>query len=58
VAARETAGATALIWGNRNAALALAALPPDPLFTLYVALYQFPMYFTPLVIRPLVAARA
>ncbi len=55
---RETAGATALIWGNRNAALALAALPPDPLFTLYVALYQFPMYFTPLVMRPLVAARA
>jgi hypothetical protein len=55
---RETAGATALIWGNRNAALALAALPPDPLFTLYVALYQFPMYFTPLVMRPLVAPRA
>lgn len=58
VAGRETAGATALIWGNRNAALALAALPPDPLFTLYVALYQFPMYFTPLIMRPLVAARA
>jgi predicted Na+-dependent transporter len=58
VTARETAGATALIWGNRNAALALAALPSDPLFTLYVALYQFPMYFTPLVMRPLVAARA
>jgi predicted Na+-dependent transporter len=57
-APRETAGATALIWGNRNAALALASLPPDPLFTLYVALYQFPMYFTPLVMRPLVAARA
>ena len=57
-AARETAGATALIWGNRNAALALAALPPDPLFTLYVALYQFPMYFTPLLMRRLVAARA
>lgn len=57
-ATRETAGAAALIWGNRNAALALAALPADPLFTLYVALYQFPMYFTPLVMRPLVAARA
>lgn len=54
---RETAGATALMWGNRNAALALAALPGDPLFTLYVALYQFPMYFTPLVMRPLMAAR-
>ena len=58
VSSRETAGATALIWGNRNAALALASLPPDPLLTLYVALYQFPMYFTPLVMRPLVAARA
>ena len=58
LAGRETAGATALIWGNRNAALALAALPYDPLFTLYVALYQFPMYFTPLVMRPLVALRA
>lgn len=54
---RETAGATALIWGNRNAALALAAIPGDPLFTLYVALYQFPMYFTPLAMRPVVAAR-
>lgn len=58
VTTRETAGATALIWGNRNAALALAALPGDPLFTLYVALYQFPMYFTPLVMRRVLAARA
>ena len=44
-----TGGAAALIWGNRNAALALASLPPDPVLWLYVALYQFPMYFTPLV---------
>lgn len=50
-AGRETGGATALIWGNRNAALGLAALPPDPIMTLYVALYQFPLYFTPLVMR-------
>ena len=50
-AGRETGGATSLIWGNRNAALALAALPPDPLLTLYIALYQFPMYFTPLIMR-------
>jgi BASS family bile acid:Na+ symporter len=56
-APRETAGATALMWGNRNAALALAALPGNPLLALYVALYQFPMYFTPLVMRPLLAAR-
>ena len=53
---RNTGGAAALIWGNRNAALALASLPPDPLLTLYVALYQFPMYFTPLVMRPVVGA--
>ena len=51
IAGRETGGATSLIWGNRNAALGLASLPPDPLLTLYVALYQFPMYFTPLIMR-------
>ncbi len=51
---RDTGGAAALVWGNRNAALALASLPPDPLLTLYVALYQFPMYFTPLIMRPIV----
>jgi len=50
-AGRESGGATSLIWGNRNAALGLASLPPDPLLTLYVALYQFPMYFTPLIMR-------
>ncbi|MFK7945493.1 MAG: hypothetical protein AB8B85_21645 [Paracoccaceae bacterium] len=49
IAGFATGGATALIWGNRNAALALASLPPDPVLWLYVALYQFPMYFTPLV---------
>lgn len=53
---RETGGAGALVWGNRNAALALASLPPDPVLTLYVALYQFPMYFTPLIMRPIVGA--
>lgn len=45
---RRTAGALGVCWGNRNTALLLAALPPDPLFTLFVALYQLPMYFTPL----------
>lgn len=53
---RETGGAVALMWGNRNAALGLASLPPDPLLTLYVALYQFPMYFTPLIMRHFVGA--
>lgn len=51
---RETAGAVAVISGNRNAALALAALPEAPVLTLYVSLYQFPMYFTPLVMRQIV----
>lgn len=58
VAGRETGGATSLIWGNRNAALGLASLPPDPLLTLYVALYQFPMYFTPLIMRLVVGRPA
>ena len=49
----ENGGAAALMWGNRNAALARAALPGDPVFTLYVALYQIPMYFTPLLMRRL-----
>lgn len=48
---RDGGGAISLIWGNRNAALTLAFLPEAPLITLYIALYQFPMYFTPLVMR-------
>jgi len=57
LAGRDTGGAASLVWGNRNAALALASLPPDPALTLYVALYQFPMYFTPLVMRRIVGPR-
>lgn len=56
VAGRETGGAVSLIWGNRNAALTLAFLPEAPIVVLYIALYQFPMYFTPLVMRPFVGA--
>ncbi|MEM7190808.1 MAG: hypothetical protein AAF439_14460 [Pseudomonadota bacterium] len=51
IAGRETGGAMSLVWGNRNAALALASVPGDPVLLLYVALYQFPMYCTPLVMR-------
>lgn len=47
--AYQDRGALGLIWGNRTIAVYLAALPPDPQFTLFVALYQFPMYFTPLL---------
>ena len=53
---RHTGGAISLIWGNRNAALTLAFLPDAPLITLYIALYQFPMYFTPLVMRHVVGS--
>jgi hypothetical protein len=45
------------MWGNRNVAIYLAALPPDPLFGLYVALYQLPMLFTPLVLGRLLRGR-
>ena len=47
----ESAGAVGLICGNRNAALFMAALPQSPVFALFVALYQFPMYMTPLLLR-------
>ncbi|MEM0942480.1 MAG: hypothetical protein AAGI70_00895 [Pseudomonadota bacterium] len=46
------AGAAGLIWGNRTVALYLAALPFDPVFALYVAFFQLPMLFTPLVMGP------
>lgn len=44
-------GAVAMVGGTRSVAIYLAALPPDPLLTLWVALYQFPMYATPLLLR-------
>jgi len=34
---------------NRTIAIYLAALPHDPQFALFVALFQFPMYLTPLI---------
>ncbi len=56
VAAAPVAGAVALAWGNRTVALYVAALPPDPVFGLYVALYQIPMLFTPLLMAGLLGA--
>ncbi len=50
-------GAAGLLWGVRSVAIFLAALPPDPAFTLFVALYQFPMYATPLLLGGLYARR-
>lgn len=57
-AAPDVAGAAGLMWGNRNVSIYLAALPPDPLFGLYVALYQFPMLFTPVVMGRLLGRGA
>ena len=51
VSGHTSGGAIGLISGNRNAALYLAALPQAPVFSLFVALYQFPMYMTPLLMR-------
>ncbi|MBY8975260.1 hypothetical protein KHP62_05545 [Rhodobacteraceae bacterium NNCM2] len=49
VSGSPLAGAAGLMWGNRTVALYLAALPFDPVFALYVAFFQVPMLFTPLV---------
>lgn len=49
-----TAGAAGLVSGNRNVALFLAALPDTPIYALFVALYQVPMYITPLIIGRLI----
>jgi hypothetical protein len=45
------------MWGNRNVSIYFAALPPDPLFGLYVAFYQLPMLFTPLVLGRVLRGR-
>lgn len=44
------AGTAGIVAGNRTIAMYLAALPFDPTFAIFVALYQFPMYFTPLLL--------
>jgi len=52
------AGSAGLMWGTRNVSIYFAALPPDPLFGLYVALYQLPMLCTPLVLGRVMRGRA
>jgi len=50
----------AVIAGNRNIALFLAALPPslvEPLY-LFIGCYQVPMFLTPLLLAPLYRPRA
>lgn len=58
VADPPLAGAAGLMWGNRNVSVYLAALPPEPLFTLFVGLYQIPMLLTPLIMGRLLRGRA
>lgn len=45
--------AAGLCFGNRNTGLYLAILPFEPGLSLFVALYQIPMYLTPLLFRRL-----
>ncbi|MDC3234500.1 hypothetical protein OBB02_00465 [Candidatus Puniceispirillum sp.] len=45
----EGARSVAVVAGNRNLGLYFAALPADPLFSLFVAAYQAPLYLTPMV---------
>ncbi len=45
----EGTRSVAVVAGNRNLGLYFAALPVDPLFSLFVAAYQAPLYLTPMV---------
>ena len=46
--AKDTLKVMAVIAGNRNVGLYYAALPYDPVMTLFTAMYQVPLYLTPL----------
>jgi BASS family bile acid:Na+ symporter len=45
----EGTRSVAVVAGNRNLGLYFAALPADPLFSLFVAAYQAPLYLTPMI---------
>ena len=45
----EGTRSVAVVAGNRNLGLYFAALPADPLFALFVAAYQLPLYLTPMM---------
>lgn len=47
---RPTAASAALVFGNRNISVLLAALPFDPSLSLFVALAQIPIYLTPFLL--------
>lgn len=48
---RGRARTLGLVFGNRNISLMLAALPPDPVFSLFVAMAQIPIYGSPVLLR-------
>ena len=50
---RPRARTLGLVFGNRNISLMLAALPPDPTFSLFVAMAQIPIYASPMILRAL-----
>ncbi|MGC6439732.1 MAG: hypothetical protein ACON4Q_03735 [Candidatus Puniceispirillaceae bacterium] len=45
---RDSLNVMAVITGNRNVGLYYAALPHDPVMSLFTAMYQVPLYLTPL----------
>ncbi len=45
----QLASVMAVVGGNRNVGLYYGALPPDPVFSMFTALYQLPLYLTPLL---------
>ena len=45
---RHSLNVMAVITGNRNVGLYYAALPYDPVMSLFTAMYQVPLYLTPL----------
>ncbi|MGB1918469.1 MAG: hypothetical protein ACPHW5_02005 [Candidatus Puniceispirillales bacterium] len=46
---RNLASVLAVLSGNRNVGLYYGALPVDPIFGMFTALYQVPLYLTPLL---------
>ncbi|MEM7545770.1 MAG: hypothetical protein AAF367_09565 [Pseudomonadota bacterium] len=48
---RARNGAFGVVWGTRSISIYLAALPPDPVFSLFVAIYQLPMAALALVFK-------
>lgn len=48
---RARGGALGVVWGTRAVAIYFAALPPDPVFTMFVAIFQLPMAAIALVFR-------